>query len=76
MVFVSSVMGDEKKMIIESQEFYFCEFFFSVKKGYLLPEIKKGLNTHHVCISVCSLLTPPHSLDLCQHLGGPLRNAL
>lgn len=65
--------------MIESQEFYFCEFlffFFFLVKDCVLPEIKNGINTHCVCISACSLLTPPHSLGLCQHLGGPVRNAL
>ena len=64
--------------MIESQEFYFCESLslsFLVK-DCVLPEIKNGINTHCVCISACSLLTPPHSLGPCQHLGGPVRNAL
>lgn len=49
---------------------------FFVKKAYLLPEIKSGINTHRVCVSACSLLTPLDSLEICQHLGGPVRNAL
>lgn len=61
--------------IMESQEFCFCEFLFFVKVS-LLPEVENGVNTPGVCISACSLLTPPHSLELCQHLGGPVRNAL
>ena len=46
---------------------------FFVKKVSFLPEIKNGVNAHSVCVSACSRLTPPHSLDLGQHLGGLVR---
>ena len=64
--------------MIESQEFYFCESLplSLLVKDCVLPEIKNGINTHCVCISASSLLTPPHSLGPCQHLGGPVRNAV